>query len=179
LADYALPPAALRADPGVGRLVRSLGLSDRFRFYLLVVEGAPAARAVAALLQQEVAAAREVQVCVMRLDPYRLPADWRGGIPWRLLVDEVLVPLVEAGPEVARAEAIVMVDASAAPEADGEAWRVLFQRMNERRNLVAAGLRGALVLAMPPWMERVFAHAAPDFWSIRSLSVAIPSSAGS
>jgi hypothetical protein len=81
--------------------------------------------------------------------------------------------------EVAAAEAIVIVDASAAPEADDAAWRVLFQRMNERRNVVTAGLRGALVLVMPPRMERLFAHAAPDFWSIRSLSAVVANPGGS
>jgi hypothetical protein len=160
--------------------VRSLALSDRFRFYLVVVELAqPATRAVAAALEREVAAAREAPVRLVRLDPYRVPADGRGPIPWRLLVDKVLVPLVEPPAEVAAAEAIVMVDASAAPEADDEAWRVLFQRMNERRNVIAAGLRGALALVMPARMERVFAHAAPDFWSIRSLSVVVKGGAKS
>jgi hypothetical protein len=173
LADLTHPAATLRADPEVGRLVRSLALSERFRFYLVVVEGARVARAVAAILEHEVAAAREAPVRVVRLDPYRVQADWRGAIPWRLLVDHVLVPLVEARAEVAAPEAIVVIDASAAPEADDEAWRVLFQRMNERRNVVAANVRGALVLALPARMERVFAHAAPDFWSIRSLSVVV------
>lgn len=173
MADLVAPEAALRAHPEVGRLVRSLALSDRFRFYVLVVEGEPVVRAVAAALKQDVAAAREAPARVVRIDPYRAPAYRPGPIPWRLLVDEVLVPLVDPRADVAAAEAIVMIDASAAPPSDDDAWRVLFQRMNERRNVVAASLRGALVLALPARMERVFAHAAPDFWSIRSLSAVV------
>ena len=163
--------------PEVNRVVRSLALSNRFRFYVLVVEGVPVARAVAAILQQEVAASREAPARVVRIDPYRARADWPGAIPWMLLIDEVLVPLVDPRADVVAADAIVMIDASAAPEADDDAWRVLFQRMNERRNVIAAGLRGALVLAVPARMERVFAHAAPDFWSIRSLSVVVSAAA--
>lgn len=178
MAEVARSATALRTDPEVGRLVRSVALSDRFRFYLLVVEAAPA-QPLAVLLEREVAEAREGPARVVRIDPYRASVTsptFRGAMPWRLLVDRVLVPLLDPPAEVAAAEAIVMIDASAAPEADDEAWRTLFQRMNERRNVVAACLRGALVLVIPARMERLFAHAAPDFWSIRSLSAVVTGS---
>jgi hypothetical protein len=160
-------------SPDVARLVRSLALSDRFRFYLLVVEAPEAARAVAAILEHEVAAAREAPVHVVWLDPYDDRAEGSAPMPWRRLVDAVLAPLLEPSAELSSPEAIVIADAARAPAADEDAWRILFQRMNERRNAVAGALRGALVLALPPALERVFAHAAPDFWSIRSLSIVV------
>ena len=65
------------------------------------------------------------------------------------------------------------MDASRALPPDDEAWNLCFQRLNERRNVIGKALRGPLVLLLPARLEAVFAHAAPDFWSIWSLAVAV------
>ena len=163
----------LHADDGLSRLVRSLALSSRFRFYLAIVEAPDAGGSLARRLEHEVSAAREAPARVIRLDPYPPSMDRARPLPWRRLVDRVLAPLLEPPPDLAAPGTIVMVDASRAPAGDDEAWRVLFQRMNERRDAVAAGLAGALVLALPARLEAVFAEAAPDFWSVRSLALVL------
>jgi hypothetical protein len=166
-----MPESTRPEAPDLARLVRSLALSKRFRFYLLVASGPERAEAAIAQLERDVAAAREAPVHVVRLDPYRLPGDYTGAIPWRVLAEAILAPLVEPSPALAAPDAIVLVDASAAPAADDASFRALFERLNERRDLVATALSGALVLALPARLEPLFAEAAPDFWSIRSLAV--------
>ena len=166
-----MPDSTRPPSVDFARLVRSLALSERFRFYLFITGAPERAESLATSLERDVAAAREAPVHVLRLDPYRAPKDHRGPIPWRLLADEILGPLVEPSPALAAADSIVLADASAAPPEDDASLRTLFQRMNERRDIVAAALAGALVLALPPRLENVFAEAAPDFWSIRSISV--------
>jgi tetratricopeptide (TPR) repeat protein len=165
--------ARLRQDPEVGRLARSIGLSSRFRFYLLVTATPRVAQAVFAVLEKEVAAEREEPVHLGRLDPYQAPRDPDAPVSFDVLVDEVLAPLVGPSEAMASPQAMVVVDASRALPRDDGAWTLLFQRMNERRNVIAGALRGVLVLALPPRLEPVFAHAAPDFWSIRSLAVVV------
>jgi hypothetical protein len=158
--------------PELARLVRSIALSNRCRFYLLVTEPARA-EATATLLERDVAAVREEPVHLVRIDPYRAPLDYPAAIPWRLLAERVLGPLSEPSKALSAPDAIGMVDATAAPPEDDASFRVLFERLNERRDLVASSLAGALVLALPARLERVFAEAAPDFWSIRSLAALV------
>jgi hypothetical protein len=155
----------------VTRLVRSIGLSDRFRFYLVVTDSPARALAVASELERDVAAAREAPAHVARLDPYREPLDYAGPVPWRLLAERILSALLNPAPALAASDAIVLADATAAPPEDDASFRLLFERMNERRDLVASAMSGALVLVLPLRLERVFAEAAPDFWSIRSLAI--------
>jgi hypothetical protein len=87
-----------------------------------------------------------------------------------LLAERILAPLTEPTPVLAARDAIVVVDATAGPREDDASFRIVFERLNERRDLVARALSGALVLALSARLERVFAEAAPDFWSIRSLA---------
>ena len=190
------PPGLLRSlrqDAEVGRLVRAIGLSDRFRFYLLVCPTPRVAQAVFAILEQDVEAERDEPAPLTRLDPYQAHPDLRREIMARLgplaegkdgeqalvhetsdlLLHQVLDPLVAPSPAIASRQALVVIDASRAPPHDDDAWSVVFQRMNERRNLIAGKLAGALLLALPPRLEPIFAHAAPDFWSIRSLAALV------
>jgi hypothetical protein len=159
-----------QVDPEIARLVRSIALAQGFRFYLLVT--APArVQPIAANLERDVAAVREEPVHAFRIDPYRAPLDYPAAVPWRLLAERILAPLTEPTPAFAARDAILVVDVTAAPAEDDTSFHVLFERMNERRDLVARALSGALVLALSPRLESVFVEAAPDFWSIRSLAV--------
>ncbi len=159
----------MQRDPGASRLVRSIALSRQFGFFLLVAETPRLARDVIACLEDDVAAERGEPVHLVQLDPYHAGAPIR----FELLVDEVLAPLVDPSDAMASPRAIVVADGSRARPHDDDAWKLLFHRMNERRNVIARALPGALVLALPPRLEPVFAHAAPDFWSIRSLAVVV------
>ena len=162
-------PHRTRQDPGVRRLVQSIGLSRQFAFFLLVADTPRVAQEAFAVLEEGVAGERGEAVHLVQLEPYQAHAPIR----FELLVDEVLAPLVDPTEAMASARAIVVIDASGAPPRDDDAGKLLFHRMNERRNVIAAALPGTLVLALPPRLEPLFAHAAPDFWSIRSLAVVV------
>jgi tetratricopeptide (TPR) repeat protein len=174
LADRADPLAdALRSDEGVLRLAHGLALSERFHFYLLVCDTPRVASAALDVLVDEVATEREEPVRLIRLDPYRAHAELDKPIPFELLAEEVLARLVSPAGDERTADVLFVVDASRALPQDEEGWGQLFQRMNERRNGIAKALKGSLVLVVPGRLEAVFAHAAPDFWSIRSLAVVV------
>jgi hypothetical protein len=168
------PSSARSEGPAVARLIRSLSLSTRFRFYLAIVEPPGAARALASIVEQGVFAVRESPVHVIHLDPYAAGPSGVA-ISWRRLFDAVLAPLLEPPAALASPDAIVLADASGAPRGDDDAWTILFRRLNERRDAVASVLHGALVLVLPPRLEAPFARSAPDFWSIRSLAVVVTS----
>lgn len=165
--------ADLGREEGISRLIRALALSDRFHVYLLLCETPRAAQAVFDLLPARVAEEREEPVRLVRLDPYEGSYGPGEPIEFEHLADRVLERLVLPAAKERAANVIVVVDGSKALPKDDEAWALLFQRMNERRNVIAGALRGALVVCLPKRLEPVFAHAAPDFWSIRSLAVVV------
>jgi tetratricopeptide (TPR) repeat protein len=169
---------ALRSDEGLLRLAHGLALSERFHFYLLVCETPRVASAALDVLAVEVAAAREEPVRLVRLDPYRAHAALDRPIPFELLAEQVLARLVSPAPDERAPGVIFVVDASRALPQDDEGWSQLFQRLNEQRNGIAKALEGPLVLVVPGRLEAAFAHAAPDFWSIRSLAVVVDAPPG-
>ncbi|WP_437976432.1 hypothetical protein WMF11_03725 [Sorangium sp. So ce295] len=130
------------------------------------------------VLAVEVAAAREEPVRLVRLDPYRAHAALDRPIPFELLAEQVLARLVSPAPDERAPGVIFVVDASRALPQDDEGWSQLFQRLNEQRNGIAKALEGPLVLVVPGRLEAAFAHAAPDFWSIRSLAVVVDAPPG-
>jgi hypothetical protein len=107
------------------------------------------------------------------LDPYEGRPDAGSPITFEHLVSRVLERLISPPEDERASDVIVAVDASRALHEDDGAWAILFQRMNERRNVIADALKGPLVLCLSPRLEATFARAAPDFWSIRSLAVVV------
>lgn len=81
---------------------------------------------------------------------------------------DVLDPLVTD-----RGARLVFLDVSSARRSDEQAWRWMFQRLNERRNGIATSVNAPLVIIMPPWLETALPAEAPDLWSIRSAAVEI------
>ena len=55
-----------------------------------------------------------------------------------------------------------------------EAWEQLLLGMNERRDVMRRHLRAGLVLVGPLWMKGLVQAAAPDLWSVRTLSLELP-----
>lgn len=165
--------AALRGDEDLLRLARGISLSSRFHVYLLACSTPRVADAALEILAEEVAKEREEGARWVRLDPYRGRAEAGEPIRFEELVEGVLAKLVDPAPEERVAEVIHVVDASRALAPDDEAWGLLFQRMNERRNVIAGALGGPLLLVLPQRLEAAFAHEAPDFWSIRTLGVVV------
>lgn len=165
--------AMLEKDDGVQRLVMGLSLSDRFHFYLLACDIPRAATAILDILQNRVPHERDEPIRFVVLDPYRAHTKILEPIPFDMLVKEVLVRLVSPAAEERAQDVVFVVDASRAVAQDEPAWLLLFQRMNEDRNTISSVLGGPLLLVLPEWLEPVFAHAAPDFWSIRSSAVLV------
>lgn len=165
------PPELLRevaAEPELRQLIQALALSNRFHFYIVTCRAPIVAHAVFQVLEAEASEKREQAVRLVRLDPYIAHFDPRKAIEPKTLLKQVLEPLVEPSKGDAVRGVIHVVDGSRARSRDTEAWGQLFQRMNERRNVIAKRLRGELLLCIQPELETVFARSAPDFWSIRS-----------
>lgn len=159
---------------GFDQIVKGLTFVDGFRVYLAISDATTTA-AILEALPRVVTSERE--------EPSRLvtivPPDV---VTYESLCNSVLAKLVyppdgvqpdcvysarERWPAVGDF-VILVLNASMAKPSDKDAWWEMFGRMNERRNVISQGLRCPLVFCMPPWLEQVFAHNAPDFWSIRS-----------
>lgn len=119
------------------------------------------------MVQREVSALSGSPIDPVEIDPYSRVRSPRG-ISFDTLIDDVLEPLVRPQDRSGSADRVVVVNASRAPDTDTAAWRLLFRRLNETRNLIANRLDSSLLVCLPPWLEPLFAHEAPDFWSIRS-----------
>jgi len=156
----------IRAHAEVRRLVRALSLSQRFHLYLVVCRGPRVARATALVVRESLAAARGTPV-----DLRWLPRDPDDPSPDERLTREsatetVLRPLA-APDEASAAHGVVhVVDATGA--AADDAWTWCFQRLNERRNVIAQKILGEVVMFVTPEQETLLASIAPDLWSIRS-----------
>ncbi|MDP3220657.1 MAG: tetratricopeptide repeat protein [Deltaproteobacteria bacterium] len=80
--------------------------------------------------------------------------------------ERVLRPLTTPDEAGAAHGVVHVVDATGSVPDDAWAW--CFQRLNERRNVIAQRLHGELVLCVTPAQETQLAAIAPDLWSIRS-----------
>jgi tetratricopeptide (TPR) repeat protein len=166
----------LRADVQLDHLASSLELADGFTLDLLVCSAPRIARAAIKALRALAATWADESTRFEVLDPYRSRSDLSRALDADDAIRAVLVPLVaeEWTGKLAdgdRALGIVIVDASLAHERDEQAWRHLFRRLNESRNLIIERLHLPLLLCLPDFLEPIFAHEAPDFWSVRSLVV--------
>ena len=69
---------------------------------------------------------------------------------------------------------VVFVDALSYREDEHRSWVWLFQRWNERRDLVARRAATSVVWLLPPKLDEAIALWAPDVWSVRGLCVRLP-----
>lgn len=162
------------AQPDAGRLARALAWADGFQLQLVACPSPRAAAALQLWLPTAVSAEREAPVWLGRISPY--PLDPRAPnrdppLVARELNEQVLLRLT--GEQAREPGRLMVIDAARALEGDRAAWMACFQRLNERRNLIARDLAGPLALILPPELEIGFARAAPDFWSLRSLAITV------
>lgn len=147
-----------------------LSLAARPRFAVLACDTPRVTHAALRLTHERVEAARRERVSLSLYDPYgAFPVALDRALPPEELAQWTLTHLLDA----LQPGALQVLDLSCALKADQEPWTFVFHRMNERRNLLARALHGALILCLPSWLRTVFAHEAPDFWSIRSASANI------
>jgi tetratricopeptide (TPR) repeat protein len=168
----ALPEAdagdLLREQWSIEQFLLGLGLVDRFLLDVLIVPTPRVARAVLALLREELPARRGELLEVRRFAPDPAKASALDPVESSELVADVLGPLSRRAAPTEGAMTLTWVDASDARAIDDDAWTEFFYRLNERRNAVIEAQPGPLVLVLPYRLERTLAHAAPDVWSVRS-----------
>jgi hypothetical protein len=165
--------ASLQEDPDVERLVQALSLSERFHVYLLICDTPRLTRLVLDVIAARVSEEREQPVHLVELDPYQEHRNAGAPIDATALIDRILGRLVAPELDEQSSDVLFVVNASRALTEDDQAWALLFQRMNERRNVIAKKMNGAILLCLPVRLEPLFAHAAPDFWSIRSTAIRV------
>lgn len=160
--------AALLGQFAVEQLLLGLALVEGFMLDVVVVPTARVALSVRWLLEEELPERRADALEIRVLAPNPARASAFAPVEAEELLERVLAPLM--APPAAKPGVLTLtwIDAATARPEDEPAWTTLFHRFNERRNAITEGLKGPLLVVLPPRMEAVFAHAAPDAWSVRS-----------
>lgn len=157
-------------DAAIQRLTTALALGDGFQFHIVVCHSPRQVRNLVATLTQAVPARRGGSLRIEHLHPASLRQRDQA-----LDGDALTAYVTQALGGLARPAAderqLIVLDASFAAQADTPAWSLLFRRLNEQRNALAHALDAALLLCITPHLEPIFAHEAPDFWSVRGVSV--------
>lgn len=157
-------------DAAIQRLTTALALGDGFQFHIVVCHSPRQVRNLIATLTQTVSARRGGSLRTEHLHPDSLRQRDQA-----LDGDALTAYVTQALGGLARPAAderqLIVLDASFARQADTAAWSLLFRRLNEQRNALAHALNAALLLCITPHLEPIFAHEAPDFWSVRGVSV--------
>ncbi|MCK6374275.1 MAG: tetratricopeptide repeat protein [Zoogloea sp.] len=157
-------------DAAIQRLTTALALGDGFQFHIVVCHSPRQVRNLIATLTQTVSARRGGSLRTEHLHPDSLRQRDQA-----LDGDALTAYVTQALGGLARPAAderqLIVLDASFARQSDTPAWSLLFRRLNEQRNALAHALDAALLLCLTPHLEPIFAHEAPDFWSVRGVSV--------
>lgn len=165
--------AFIREQADVLRLRQALVLAEGFQFHLVRCKTPPTGAALKQWLEVELTRGRAEPMELVRVSPY--PADLtahREPLTQERLVGTVLEPLLTPH-GISVGATLVLVDATAAPPEDRDLWIWLFQRLNERRNLLIQRVKAPIVLELTPELEAEFINAAPDLWSVRGLAVVV------
>lgn len=157
-------------DAAIQRLTTALALGDGFQFHIVVCHSPRQVRNLIGTLTQTVPARRGGSLRTEHLHPDSLRQRDQAldGDALTAYVTQALGGLART---VADERQLIVLDASFARQADTPAWSLLFRRLNEQRNALAHALDAALLLCITPHLEPIFAHEAPDFWSVRGVSV--------
>lgn len=170
---------ALRHDEDVLRLVQRIALAEGFHAIVVKCESFGLAQSLLDVLRIEVPQWREEPMHWVHLEPYQAHENLNEPISLPFLIEHILKRLVFPSADARGPNVVTIVDASRAMPQDDEAWQLLFQRMNERRNAIMRALSSVLLFLLPRKYDGLLARGAPDFWSICSslISVRTPDSA--
>jgi hypothetical protein len=152
----------------VDQLLIDLTLVDKFLLDVVVVPTPRGARWLLSVIENEVPKRREEALRVRVVAPDAAKARPISPVTTRELIDDVLRPLLLPVDRPATGFGITCLDASTARRMDAQSWAVLFSRLNEQRDAIIEALGEPLVIVIPPALEAVLAHSAPDVWSARS-----------
>ena len=161
-------------EAALQRLANALALGDGFQFHILVCPSPLQVRQSLSALAEGVPARRGGSLITRPLLPDTFSPDKPLDSALTAAVTEALSTLP---PPAADERVLAVLDASFVAETEIPAWRQLFRRLNEQRNAVAGNVNAALLLCLSPSLEPIFAHEAPDFWSIRGVSVRLEAEA--
>lgn len=168
---------AILASDDVQRLLKRLTLVERFHAVMVTSEMPRVTNELLDILRAEVSERRGVAMRVVRWDPYAKREDVLEPISERWLLHEVLEMLVFPPLEHQGSSVLTIVDASCAMPEDDDAWSILFQRMNERRNAIMQAIAGPFLVVGPRRYVALVGRSAPDFWSIVGAIVDVPTPA--
>lgn len=144
------------------RLARAVALSDGFALYIIIHPTVDIARQALECLRKEIARVRGTVTPNLTV----LPAQTDGN---HIYQDQGLTVNTLLESPSKQAYQYFVLDASEFPEDDQQALRFLFERLNERRNLLIERLQRPLILVIPAFAESMLVRVAPDFWSIRAM----------
>ena len=164
-------------------LARALALNaaDSFQLLHLVCSWPRSLDAALEAIVDAYQALSDTPLDIHRINPYdTLDPAKNSAVDYETLVLAVLEPLAEHGPLAPDKAHVFVLDVTnyRATDVDKPVWQKVFGRMNELRNAITARWPGTLILAMPEELQTLFAHNAPDFWSIRTLYAKVEEHAG-
>ena len=154
-------------DAEVGRLLKALTLSQGFHFYIGTCDEDSIADRVVTAIDGQLPTLRGEAVHVRRTAP-RFSGTMRTPADRQVLVERVLAAVLAPPAEDATRALVHVVDATVARPSELDDWRLVFQRLNEARNVIARSLQGEFVLLLLPSMDQSFNELAPDLLSIHS-----------
>jgi len=146
-------------EPEVERLLRALRRTAGFRLFTVAVDDPHGAEE----LLSAVAASGAVVHRVHFDHSMQLSLESHGA----LLTERLLAPLIDPA-RIPLNASIVALDLANALPRDEPVWLWLFERLNERRNVVTATVRRPLLLLASNTTLHWFAGSSPDFWSVVS-----------
>lgn len=161
--------SSLASNPGVQSLILALKLGEGFVFHIVRCESPRDTDAVLDCIQKDSLNSASSPRSIIRLPTDKDSTELTDGL---LLVKRILEQIVYGGEEFA-ANSILVLDATRARFEDKEHWIWLFKRLNETRNRIANSLNLPFILIAPEMLAAEFARNAPDFWSIRSVSISV------
>jgi len=173
----AVEPEPASPDPeALEDLAQAIALSDNFQLLALQCIGMDTGSLLHALdgVRSRVHRLCEVPPLPIVYNPYLCEAG-QGSARGEAWVREILGSIAELAPPSHDEASLVAVVNGLAYDPrnynEVDAWRVLLQQMNERRNALARTFRGTLLLAFPTSLLKLLFEVAPDLASIRSGSI--------
>jgi tetratricopeptide (TPR) repeat protein len=165
-------------DEAVERLVQALALAEGFHFQIVLCNSQYVSRALVTELERRVASLRGELVRSRHVDVFEGLSEER--IRHGDHIGRLLEALTEPRSDPSKPQ-LVFVDGTASLAVEEPVWQPLFERLNQRRDVIAKCTGVPLTLIVPERIVGLLGTSAPDLWSFRSVQVVIapPTSAQS
>jgi tetratricopeptide (TPR) repeat protein len=169
--DLAPPLSAFFAEnEAVERLVQVLALAQGFHLHIVLCNSQYVSRTLIDELQQRVSNLRGTDVETDYFDLFEGLSD--DAIRDGKHIENLLIELTRRQSKPLE-NALFYVDGTAPVHIEDAAWQRLFERLNQRRDVIAALVGAPLTLIIPERVVGLLAASAPDLWSFRAAQVVI------